>query len=684
MAKANARAPAKALAKKSAPKKSFADDFASKYVGAALNGTTVAVMMVNRDLIITYANRATRDLIRKYDAEFRNAFPGFQADSLIGSCIDMFHRNPEHQRRMLADPTRFPHIVDIHVGRLTFQINVTAIMDPNGSHVGNALEWQDVTLIRAREIEVARLQSAVTAATTAIMMVDRDLIITYVNDATRRLLTRRENEIRKAFGRFDASRILGTCIDDFHKRPEHQRKLLGDPANLPYKTDIKVGELTFAINVSAMMDASGKYIGSTMEWEDVTDQRDAQTQIQTLLNAASEGRLNERINAGSYTGFMKTVGDGINSLMDRVVQPVSETNRVIEALAGGDLTASMQGDFQGDFAALRDQLNASMSTLSTMVQQISSAAGTINSAASDISEGNSNLNARTQEQSSALEQTASSLEELTATVKQNANNANQANQLAAGAQDAAEKGGQVVSAAVAAMTAITEASKKVADIIGVIEQIAFQTNMLALNAAVEAARAGDQGRGFAVVAAEVRTLAQRSASAAKEIKALIQDSQEKVEQGAKLVNRSGETLSEIVASVKKVSDIIGEIDAASDQQASGIDQINSAVAQMDKNTQQNAAMVEQATAAAESMTEQSLNMTELVRFFKVTPSDDSGEMRAALRTPGVPKKSAPKKNAKKPAAGTADSHAGGEPMFSTRRPPPPAAGGDGDGDWTEF
>jgi methyl-accepting chemotaxis protein len=355
---------------------------------------------------------------------------------------------------------------------------------------------------------------------------------------------------------------------------------------------------------------------------------------------------------------------------------------VIDALANGDLTATMTGEYRGEFAELRDQLNASMSTLATMVSQIGQAADTINSGARDISEGNSNLNTRTQEQSSALEETASSLEELTATVKQNANNANQANQLASGAQVAAENGGQVVSAAVAAMTAITEASKKVADIIGVIEQIAFQTNMLALNAAVEAARAGDQGRGFAVVAAEVRTLAQRSASAAKEIKALIQDSQEKVEQGAKLVNRSGETLSEIVASVKKVSDIIGEIDAASEQQASGIDQINSAVAQMDKNTQQNAAMVEQASAAAESMTEQARTMSELVRFFKVSAELDGKDMHAALRSPGVPKNAGQSKaRARKPAAEPKDrdKHAG-QPMFSTRRPPPPAA----DSDWKEF
>jgi len=422
------------------PKKGESLDIAR----AALDGTTVAVMTIDRDLIVTYVNRATRELMHKYDAEFRSAFRDFRAEAIVGSCIDIFHKKPEHQRRMLADPSRMPHTVDIHVGRLTFQIHVTAMLNAAGEHVGNALEWKDMTEVRAREAEVARLQSAVSNVTTAIMMIDRDLVINYVNEATRKLLTRREAEIRKAFPRFSAANIIGTCIDDFHKKPEHQRKVLGDPANLPHRADIKVGDLIFAITCSAIIDSSGKHVGTTLEWQDVTEQRDAQAQIERLLSAASEGRLSERIDATTYTGFMKTVGEGMNSLMERIVGPISETTRVVEALAAGDLTATMQGEFFGDFAALRDQLNASMSTLGTMVHQISQAAETINSAASDISEGNSNLNTRTQEQSSALEETASSLEELTATVKQNANNANQANQLSAGAREAAERGGHVV------------------------------------------------------------------------------------------------------------------------------------------------------------------------------------------------------------------------------------------------
>ena len=300
---------------------------------------------------------------------------------------------------------------------------------------------------------------------------------------------------------------------------------------------------------------------------------------------------------------------------DELGQLMDEVQSVMGAVATGDLTGMISGAYKDGLDTIKVSINTAVEKLRDLVLQINESTSTIASAASDISEGNTNLSKRTQEQSSALQETASSLEEMTATVKQNANNATQANQLAAGARDSAEKGGQVVGDAVNAMGAITESSKKVADIIGVIEQIAFQTNMLALNAAVEAARAGDQGRGFAVVAAEVRNLAQRSAAAAKEIKGLIQDSAEKVKQGARLVNRSGETLQEIVAGVKKVSDIIAEINAASEEQASGIDQINSAVAQMDKTTQQNAAMVEEAASAAESMNEQARAMGELIAFF---------------------------------------------------------------------
>ena len=256
-----------------------------------------------------------------------------------------------------------------------------------------------------------------------------------------------------------------------------------------------------------------------------------------------------------------------------------------------------------------------MESVSEIVTSVKGASREVLRGAEEISQGNVNLSQRTEEQSSSLEETASSMEEMTTTVKQNADNAGQANQLAMAARDQAEKGGAVVSQAVKAMADINDASKKIADIIGVIDDIAFQTNLLALNAAVEAARAGEQGRGFAVVASEVRSLAGRSATAAKEIKELIQDSVKKVEDGSVFVTQSGQTLEKIVASVKKVSDIVAEIAAASREQSSGIEQVNRAVMQMDEMTQQNAALVEQATAASQVMAEQARQLASLMERY---------------------------------------------------------------------
>ena len=283
----------------------------------------------------------------------------------------------------------------------------------------------------------------------------------------------------------------------------------------------------------------------------------------------------------------------------------------------GDLTQRLNEHGRDEIAQLAVAFNKFASKIETMVAQIKKSANSINTSATEIAAGNDNLSQRTEEQASSLEETASSMEEMTSTVKQNADNTRQANQLAMGTREQAEKGGEVLSNAVDAMGAITDSSKKIADIIGVIDEIAFQTNLLALNAAVEAARAGEQGRGFAVVASEVRTLAGRSADAAKEIKGLITDSVEKVEQGSELVDASGKTLEEIVTGVKKVTDIISEIAASSQEQANGIEQVNSAVMQMDETTQQNAALVEEATAASVSMQEQAQGLEQLVGQFKI-------------------------------------------------------------------
>jgi methyl-accepting chemotaxis protein len=294
-----------------------------------------------------------------------------------------------------------------------------------------------------------------------------------------------------------------------------------------------------------------------------------------------------------------------------------EAKRVLGNLAQGDLRDHMTSVCDGDLEQIKASLNSAITNLTTTLTTVRSAAESVTTGAEEITKGNEDLSQRTSEQASSLEETSSAMEEMTSTVKQNADNAKQANQLAIAARDVANRGGAVTTKAVEAMGEINKSSKKIADIITVIDEIAFQTNLLALNAAVEAARAGEHGRGFAVVASEVRNLAQRSATAAKEIKGLINESIQRVTDGSELVDQSGKTLAEIVSSVKRVTDIIAEISAASQEQASGIDQVNKAIMQMDETTQQNAALVEETTSASQSMKEQARELMQQVDVFKI-------------------------------------------------------------------
>ena len=304
----------------------------------------------------------------------------------------------------------------------------------------------------------------------------------------------------------------------------------------------------------------------------------------------------------------------------KIKQALDKAISASEQIAAGDLTVKIEVDSQDETGQLLMSLKEMNDGLARIVGEVRSGADSIATATEQIAAGNADLSQRTEEQASALEETASSMEELTSTVKQNADNAQQANQLAISASGVAVKGGDVINKVVRTMESITDSSKKIADIIGVIDGIAFQTNILALNAAVEAARAGEQGRGFAVVAAEVRSLAQRSAAAAKEIKTLIEDSVGKVQDGSRLVEEAGHTTQEIVTSIKRVTDIMAEISAASLEQSSGIEQVNTAITQMDDVTQQNAALVEQAAAAAESLEEQAQQMVHVVTRFKLEES----------------------------------------------------------------
>ncbi|MYM88195.1 HAMP domain-containing protein [Rugamonas sp. FT82W] len=316
-----------------------------------------------------------------------------------------------------------------------------------------------------------------------------------------------------------------------------------------------------------------------------------------------------------------------------VATPLQEAVALARDVAGGDLTRTIAVTSACETGQLMQALQDMTGNLQRLVSQVRSGTDTIATASSEIASGNQDLSARTEEQASSLEETASSMEELTSTVKQNADNARQANVLAQSASGIAVKGGDVVGQVVGTMASINESSRKIVDIIAVIDGIAFQTNILALNAAVEAARAGEQGRGFAVVASEVRNLAQRSAAAAKDIKQLIGDSVEKVETGSQLVDQAGQTMAEIVASITRVTDIMAEITSASVEQSHGIEQVNTAILQMDQVTQQNAALVEQAAAAAESMQDQAGKLSEVVSVFKLLASSEPAPRPAPRRKP---------------------------------------------------
>lgn len=328
-------------------------------------------------------------------------------------------------------------------------------------------------------------------------------------------------------------------------------------------------------------------------------------------------------------------------LMHSIITPINEAVQVAQTVAAGDLTSNIQIQSDDEVGALLHALKSMNDGLVKIVSQVRSGTDSIATASSQIAAGNLELSSRTEQQAGSLEETAASMEEITATVRQNADNSRQANVLAASASDVAARGGVVVSQVVSTMESINASSKKIVDIISVIDGIAFQTNILALNAAVEAARAGEQGRGFAVVAAEVRSLAQRSASAAKEIKELINTSVEKVDIGSRLVDQAGATMGEVVESVKRVSDIVNEITAASSEQNTGIEQVNQAVIQMDSVTQQNAALVEEAAAAADSLQDQAAKLAELVSVFKIQ-QQHAGPMASA-----IPKKAAAKPNTTK-------------------------------------
>ena len=457
------------------------------------------------------------------------------------------------------------------------------------------------TRITAEKDAMERIKRALDKAGSNVMLADAAYNIFYFNEAMQAMLRRNEASLKKALPNLNLNTLMGSNMDIFHKDQSHQRRIL-DRLHAPYvSADMSIGDIWIRITATPVFNDKNERIATITEWEDRTAQIQTEREVEKFVATAVRGDFSERITLMGKEGFLLKLTESLNAMSDVVAGAFSDTTQALRALEEGDLTHRIHTSYEGVYDDIKQAANNSAEKLAETLSDVRHTAMNVADGSAEISRGNATLSDRTQEQAAALEETSASLEELTGTVQQNADNARQANQLALNTSEQAEKGRTVVGQAIDAMSGISQSSRKISDIIGVIDEIAFQTNLLALNAAVEAARAGEQGRGFAVVAGEVRTLAQRSAQAAKEIKDLIQASVGSVERGSKLVNDSGEALAEIVGSVQKVTDIIAEIAAASQEQSLGVEQINKAITQLDSAVQQNAALVEETASSSANL-----------------------------------------------------------------------------------
>ncbi|MEZ5930380.1 MAG: methyl-accepting chemotaxis protein [Alphaproteobacteria bacterium] len=468
-----------------------------------------------------------------------------------------------------------------------------------------------------RETGTAALRALKTLENTeaCLMMVDSEGRVAYVNPAFHDLAQAVRSAVGVELSGFAMTNFDGQPFNSFHNEPALQGSEILRMKE-PTGALITAGGYNFDLKLNPVFDDSGMPIGTVVSWRDRTTQIRLEAEVEALIDAATSGNLEGRLATDCVEGFMRTLCEGMNRLMDTVEGGVKAAGKVMSALASGDLTCEMAGAYQGVFKELQHDSNRMRSELTSIATSIIGASDALSVAAKEIATGTSDLTTRTQAQSSSVEQTSSSMADLTETVRRNTEGAMEANQIANKTRSAADSGHQVVGRATQAMEGIQAAATKITDIVDMIDEIAFQTNLLALNASVEAARAGEAGKGFAVVASEVRALAQRSGEASAQIKTLIEETVNEIGGGVSLVQQVGSGLQEIVRSVNALADLVAEITQAGEEQTAKIGDMNKSISAMGGMADQNAALAEQTMAAVRSQGQQVGELHRLVRFFK--------------------------------------------------------------------
>lgn len=574
----------------------------------ALDHVSTGVMIADPERFIIYANHSVVRILGDAAAAIRRDVPDFDPQHIVGSQVDVFHRQSQHLQRLLAE-LKETYKTRLKLGGRTFALTVNPVFDAAGGRLGSALEWDDITeILEAREreqraaTENLRIRTALDHVSTQVMVADNDRTIIYMNHSMVAMFQRVEADLRHQLAHFNALELLGTTIDRFHQHPDRIRQQLAHLTG-NHRAEITIGHRIFTLSINPVIDAQQQRIGSVVEWLDRTDEIAIEREIANLMRAAAEGDFSSRIQLRDMGAFALTLSGAINQLLDITETGLKDIRRVAEALAQGDLNQTIIQDYPGLFGQVKDGINGTVAALTRIVTAVQRTANQIADSANQVNLTSQSLSQAANTQASSVEETSTSIEQIAASIGQNADNAMATDSLATRTAQEAVEGGEVVRRTVDAM-------QQIAARIGIIDDIAYQTNLLALNAAIEAARAGAQGKGFAVVAAEVRKLAERSQVAAREIDALASASMATAEQAGQLIGK-------IIPVIGKTSELIQDIAASSREQSNGAEQINTSMQHLNQITQQNAAASEELAATAAEMNHQAGDLQQLMDFFQL-------------------------------------------------------------------